>query len=130
MRKILRSPIAFVAVGVMVFATVYAAASSLTVATDLLPQSGSHATADCDTDGVAVGYTVSGVNVTKIVVTDDECATGTITLTTTAGYTFVESATQSNAGTVNYTLGAVGGAAAPISIVTFNPGTVTVTLVP
>lgn len=126
----LRSPLAILAVGAMVFATVFAAASSLTVATDLLPQSGSDLTADCDTDGVNVGYTVSGLNVTTIVVTDDDCATGTITLTTTAGYTFVESATQANAATVTYTLGAVGGAAAPISIVTFDPGTVTVTLVP
>ena len=130
MRNKLRSPLAIVAVGVMVFASVFAAASSLTVSNGTLPQSGSAATADCDTDGVAVGYTVSGTNVTKIVVTDDECASGTITISTTAGYTFVESATQSNAATVNYTLGAVGGAASPISIVTFNPGTVTVTLVP
>ena len=59
----LRSPLAILAVGAMVFATVFAAASSLTVATDLLPQSGSDLTADCDTDGVNVGYTVSGLNV-------------------------------------------------------------------
>ena len=130
MRDKLRSPLAIIAIGVIVFATVFAAASSLTVATDLLPQSGSGVTASCDTNGVSVGYTVSGINVTKIVVTGDDCATGTITLATTAGYTFVESATQSNAATVTYTLGAVGGAAAPITIVLFNPGTVTVTLVP
>jgi hypothetical protein len=130
MRAKLRSPLAILAIGAIVFATVFAAASSLTVATDLLPQSGSSVTASCDTNGVSVGYTVSGANVTKIVVTGDDCATGTITLATTAGYTFVESATQANAATVTYTLGAVGGAAAPITIVLFNPGTVTVTLLP
>jgi hypothetical protein len=130
MRDRFRSPLAILAIGVIVFATVFAAASSLTVATDLLPQSGSGVTASCDTNGVSVGYTVSGLNVTKIVVSGNDCATGTITLSTTAGYTFVESATQNNAPTVNYTLGAVGGAAAPISILLFNPGTVTVTLVP
>lgn len=130
MRDRLRSPLAILTAGVIVFATVFAAASSLTVATDVLPQSGSGVTASCDTNGVSVGYTVSGLNVTKMVVSGNDCATGTITLSTTAGYTFVESATQNNAATVTYTLGAVGGAAAPISIVLFNPGTVTVTLLP
>jgi hypothetical protein len=130
MRANLRSPIAIVAIGTIVFATVFAAASSLTVATDLLPQSGSDVTADCDTDGVNVAYTVSGLNVTNFVVSDDDCATGTITLSTTAGYTFVETATQSNAATVTYTLGTPGGAASPVTILAFNPGTVTVTLVP
>ena len=130
MRARMRSPLAVIVIGTIVFATVFAAAASLTVGTNLLPQSGSDVAVPCDTDGVNVGYTVSGLNVTELVVTGNDCLTGTITLVTTAGYTFVESATQSSASTVTYTLGAAGGAALPVTIASFLPGTVTVTLVP
>lgn len=130
MRARMRSPLAIIVIGTIVFATVFAAAASLTVGTDLLPQAGSAIAVPCDTDGVNVGYTVSGLNVTELVVTGNDCLTGTITLVTTAGYTFVQSATQSSASTVTYTLGAVGGAALPVTIASFLPGTVTVTLVP
>lgn len=130
MHKLLRARLGILGIGAVVFSTTFAAAASLTVNTDALPQSGSDLSVVCDADGVNIGYTVSGANVTEIVVTDDECASGEITLATTAGYTFVETATQSNAATVTYTLGAEGGAAAPIAIAAFDPGTVTVTLVP
>ena len=130
MRARMRSPFAIVAVGTIVFATVFAAAASLTVGTDLVPQAGSDVTVPCDTDGVNVGYAVSGLNVTQLVITGNDCLTGTVTLVTTAGYTFVQGATQSNASTVSYTLGAVGGAALPVTIASFLPGTITVILVP
>lgn len=130
MHKLLRARVALLGVGAVVFSTTFAAAASLTVNTDALPQSGSDVSVVCDADGVDIGYTVVGANVTAIVVSDDDCATGEVTLATTAAYTFVETATQANAGTVTYTLGAEGGAASPISISSFDPGTVTVTLVP
>ena len=133
MRTIANSRLGILALGVIAFTTVFAAAASLTVTTIALPQSGSDATAACDADGVNVGYTVSGSTVTEIVVTDVECNGGEITLATSAGsYTFVETATQTLTATttVTYTLGAEGGAAAPVSIASFDPGTVTVTLVP
>jgi hypothetical protein len=120
----IRTPLGIVAVGAIIFATVFATAASLTVNTDALPQSGSDVSAVCDADGVDVGYTVSGGNVTEIVVSDDDCATGTITLTTTPGYAFDETGTQANAATVTFTL------TTPVSIASFDPGTVSVTLIP
>lgn len=130
MRDKLRSPLGIVAIGAMVFATVFAAASSLTVGADLLPQSGSDVTLPCDADGVSVGYNISAGAVTGLVVSGIDCATGSVSLVTTAAYTFVEGPTQNSAGTVTYTLGAVAGAALPIPVALFVPGTVTVTLVP
>jgi len=133
MRNFLHTRLAILALGAVVFTMVFAAAASLTVSSNALPQSGSGATAVCDADGVNIGYTVSGSTVTEIVVTDVECDGGEITLATSAGsYTFVETATQTLTATttVTYALGAEGGAAAPVSIASFDPGTVTVTLVP
>jgi hypothetical protein len=130
LRSFAQARLGVLALGVVAFTMVFAAAASLTVASNALPHSGSDVTAVCDADGVNVGYTVVGSDVTEIVVTGNDCATGEIALATTAAYTFVETATQANAATVTYTLGAEGGAAAPISIASFDPGTVTVTLVP
>ena len=130
MRSFRQTRLGVLALGVVAFTMVFAAAASLTITSNDLPQSGTKVTAVCDADGVNVGYTVVGSTVTAIVVTDNECASGNITLATTAAYTFVETATQTNAATVTYTLGAEGGAAAPISIASFDPGTVSVTLVP
>ena len=130
MRDRLRSPLGIIAIGTIVFATVFAAASSLTVGSNLLPQSGSDVTLPCDADGVSVGYNISAGAVTGLVINGIDCATGTVTLVTTAAYTFVQGPTQNSAGSVTYTLGAVAGVALPIPIALFVPGTVTVTLVP
>jgi hypothetical protein len=134
MRKHLHTRLGVLAVGAVVFTMVFAAAASLTVTSNALPQSGSDATAVCDADGVNVAYTIEGSTVTEIVVEDVECNGGQITIATSSGgYTFVETDTQSLSSSptsVTYTLGAEGGAAAPVSIASFDPGTVTVTLVP
>ena len=67
---------------------------------------------------------MSGSDVTEIVVSGNDCATGEITLATMAGYVFDEGATQSYATSVTWTL------TTPVSIATFDPGTITVTLDP
>jgi hypothetical protein len=130
MRDRIRTPLGIMAIGAVVFAVVFAAAASLTVGTNLLPQAGSDVTLPCDANGVNVGYNVSLGSVTGMVVSGIDCATGTVTLVTTAGYTFVQTATQNTASSLTYTLGAAGGAALPIAIAAFVPGTVTVTLIP
>lgn len=125
MRNFFRTRLAVLVLGIVVFAMVFAAAASLTVTTATLPQSGSDLTAGCDADGVTVGYTIVGATVTAIVVSGNDCATGTITLTTTAGYTFNETATQANPIPVAaFTM------VTPVSIAAFDPGTITITLLP
>lgn len=124
MLKFVRPRLGLLALGAIVFAMVFAAASSLSVTSDKLPQSGGVATADCDADGVAVSFTVSGGNVTEIIVSDDDCATGTITLASSTTYVYDEGATQSNASAVTWTL------ATPEAVASFDPGTVSFTIDP
>jgi len=130
MRQALRTRFGVLALGAIVFATVFAAAAALDVTQKATPQSGAGTAAVCDSNGVTVGYTYAGTNVTEIKVTGDGCATGNLVISTAAAYFFVEGDSQANAPTVTFTLADSEGTPTPISAAVFDPGVITVTLLP
>lgn len=131
MRHVLRTRFGALAIGAVVFATVFAAAAALDVTQSKTPQSGTGTATVCDSNGVSVAYSYSGTDITAIDVTGNDCATGNMVLTTEAGYFFVEGNSQAHASTATFTLAATdGGTATPISAAAFAPGAITVTLLP